>query len=263
MDSAAKHSVPSLEWLRSEIGQFVADWRQRRGKDDWRRPLVAIASADDPLFGRLQRAVDPGHAMPGDLLKGVRSVIVFFLPFHRAVGEANDRKKGLASRGWAESYVETNLLIRKIGGHLGRSLRKAGYSALATPATHNFDEEKLVSGWSHKHVAYIAGLGTFGHHHLLITEAGCCGRLGSTLTSAEIPATRRPEEEWCLDRAGEPCLACVSKCRYGALFTTSFDRHACYRQCLKNDAHYSDLPLVDVCGKCSCEVPCSYEIPKR
>jgi epoxyqueuosine reductase QueG len=200
--------------------------------------------------------------MPGDLLKGVHSVIVFFLPFLPALGEANDRQKGLASRGWAESYVETNLLIRKIGSHLGRSLRKAGHSGLATPATHNFDEERLVSEWSHKHVGYIAGLGTFGHHHLLITEAGCCGRLGSVLTSAEIPATRRTEEERCLERAGGQCLACVSKCRYMALFNTSFDRQACYRQCLRNDAHYSDLPLVDVCGKCSCEVPCSYEIPK-
>jgi epoxyqueuosine reductase len=261
MDSSGRDAVPSTEWLRSDIERFVAEWGRRRGKDFWRRPLVGVASALDPLFGRLERVADPGHAMPADLLRGVRSVIVFFVPFQPALGEANDRHGRLASRGWAESYVETNLLIRKIGGHLGRSLRRAGHSVLATPATHNFDENRLVSGWSHKHVAYIAGLGTFGHHHLLITEAGCCGRLGSLLTSAEIRATPRPEEEWCLGRAGRPCLACVSKCSYGALLRGSFDRHACYRQCLENDAHYSDLPLVDVCGKCSCEVPCSYEIP--
>jgi epoxyqueuosine reductase QueG len=200
--------------------------------------------------------------MPGDLLQGVRSAVVFFLPFDRALGEANDRHGRLASRGWAESYVETNLLIRKIGTHLGRYLRKAGHSARNTAATHNFDEKLLVSGWSHKHVAYIAGLGTFGHHHLLITDAGCCGRLGSLLTSAEIPATARPEGEWCLHKAGKPCLACVAKCRYQALSSSSFDRHACYRQCLANDAHYTDLPLVDVCGKCACEVPCSHQIPE-
>ena len=262
MDSPDRDSVPPLEWIRSEIEGYLADWRQRRGLDSWRGARVGIASADDPLFSRLGRAVDPGHAMPGDLLQGARSVVVFFLPFTTDLGKANGGKKGLASRSWAEAYVETNLLIRKIGGHLGRRLRGAGHTALATPATHNFDEEKLVSGWSHKHVGYIAGLGTFGHHHQLITEAGCCGRLGSLLTSMELPPTPRPGEEWCLEKAGQPCLACASKCRYGALFEARFDRQACYRQCLVNDRHYSDLPLVDVCGKCACEVPCSHEIPE-
>jgi epoxyqueuosine reductase QueG len=104
---------------------------------------------------------------------------------------------------------------------------------------------------------------TFGHHHQLITEAGCCGRLGSLLASMEIPATPRPSGQWCLEKAGGSCLACVSKCRYGALARRRFHRHACYRQCLANNAHYCDMPLVDVCGKCACEVPCSYEIPKR
>jgi len=259
MDSSARESVPSLEWIRSEIEGYLADWRQRRGRDYWRGPRVGIAAAGDPLFLQLGRAVDPGHAMPRDLLKEARSVIVFFLPFSPALGMDNGEKKGLASRSWAEAYVETNLLIRKIGGHLARCLRGAGHVALATPATHNFDEEKLVSSWSHKHVGYIAGLGTFGHHHQLITEAGCCGRLGSLLTSMEIPATPRPGEEWCLQKAGRPCLVCVSNCRYGALFETRFDRQACYRQCLVNDSHYSDLPLVDVCGKCACNVPCSHE----
>ena len=175
MDSVPRDSVPSMAGLRLEIEGHMEDWRQRREKDYWGRPRVAVASADDPLFDRLGRVVDPGHAMPGDLLQGVRSVVVFFLPFDRALGESNDRHGRLASPGWAEAYVETNLLIRKIGTHLGRCLRKAGHSARNTAATHNFDEELLVSGWSQKHVAYIAGLGTLGHHHLLITEAGCCG----------------------------------------------------------------------------------------
>lgn len=260
-DSPGGDSAPSLVRIRSEIEEYLADWRQRRGRDYWRRPRVGVAAADDPLFPDLKSAVDPSHAVPRDLLKRARSVIVFFLPFVRDLGRANDACEGFASRGWAEAYVETNLLIRKIGGRLSRLLRGAGHSVRVTAATHNFDEKKLVSAWSHKHVAWIAGLGTFGHHHQLITEAGCCGRLGSLVTSLEIPPTHRPAREWCLHRAGLPCLACVSKCRYGALFEERFDRHACYGQCLANDAHYRDLPLVDVCGKCACEVPCSYEIP--
>jgi len=136
-----------------------------------------------------------------------------------------------------------------------------GFDASTTPATHNFDEKKLVSRWSHKHLGYIAGLGTFGTHHLLITRAGCCGRLGSLVTSMALPPSSRPQEEWCLHKQGRRCSACLSKCVYGALGESTFDRRACYRQCLENDAHYTDLPLVDVCGKCGCNVPCSYGIP--
>jgi hypothetical protein len=118
MDSSDTDSVPSQEWIRSEIEGYLDDWRPRRGRDYWRGPRVGIASADDPLFSQLGRAVDPRHAMPRDLLTGARSVVVFFLPFSPALGKANGEKKGLASRGWAEAYVETNLLIRKIGSHL-------------------------------------------------------------------------------------------------------------------------------------------------
>lgn len=85
-----RDSVPPPEWIRTENEGYLADWRQRRGRDYWRGPRVGIAAADDPLFSQLGRAVDPGHAMPSDLLKGTRSVVVFFLPFSPAPGKAND-----------------------------------------------------------------------------------------------------------------------------------------------------------------------------
>ena len=246
--------------IRSTIERWV---ESGRGEDYWREPLVAVASAHDPLFHQLKDAVSPEHGMPEDLLKGAQSVIAFFLPFRQWVGEANVRIKGLSARSWAESYTATNGLIQVVGETLKEAIQGMGHAVAVTPPTHNFDSEKLVSAWSHKHVAYIAGLGTFGHHRLLITEAGCCGRLGSLVTTMTLAATPRPEKEYCLAKRGESCHACVSQCRYNALLKTHFDRHACYRQCLVNDAHFSDLPLTDVCGKCACQVPCSYSIPNN
>jgi epoxyqueuosine reductase len=249
-------------WLLEEMTRFITDWTKRTGAENyWLDPLVAVASAKDPMLYQLRRVVDPEHAMPVEIMPEAQAVIVFFLPFRRWLGEENDRQKNLAARSWAESYVTTNRLIRAVNQHLKGILEAMGYLAETTPPTHNFDLEKLVSRWSHKHLAYIAGLGTFGHHHLLITPAGCCGRLGSLVTSMPIAATKRPTEEWCLLKAGHTCLACVSKCRFDALHKSRFNRQVCYQQCLKTDAHYSDLPLVDVCGKCACEVPCSYQIP--
>lgn len=251
-----------LAWLHREIRKIVGLWvEDHAGKNYWREPLVASASADDPLFGDLGRAVAADHSAPGDLLPNARSVFVFFLPFDPILGRENSSGDVFASRGWAESYVATNRLIADINAHLQTCLEAAGHRAAVTPATHNFDEERLISRWSHKHLAFIAGLGTFGLNHLLITRAGCCGRLGSLVTTMPLPPTPRPDEEWCLAKAGHRCSECISRCTYGALLNTGLDRHACYDQCLRTDRHYADLPTVDVCGKCTCEVPCSYGIP--
>ncbi len=251
-----------MNWLYDEIRAAMARRHsEHETADYWREPLVAVASAQDPLLSRLRTAVDPEHAMPSDLLPGARSVIAYFIPFQKWVGDENDKSGSLAARSWAESYLATNKLIAAINTHLKGCLEQAGHAAATTPATHNFDEEKLISRWSHKHLAYIAGLGTFGHHRLLITSAGCCGRLGSLVTTLDLEPSERLREKLCLLKAGRRCLACVSKCESKALQEHSFDRHECYRQCLRNDRHFSDLSLVDVCGKCACKVPCSYEAP--
>ena len=263
MQRIENSSNESVAWLRDLIAEFVVDWKQSQGTSDyWKSPLVAAASAQDPMLGELKSAVDPWHAMPDEILQGARSIIVFFLPFQPWLDEQNDAHGILAAPSWAESYIATNRLIGAINEHLRARIKDRGHQAAVTPATHNFDEEKLVSRWSHKHLAYFAGLGTFGHNHLLITSSGCCGRLGSLVTTMPLQPTKRPKTEWCLQKAGHKCLACVVKCKYGALHKIRFNRQVCYRQCLKNDAHYSRLPLVDVCGKCACEVPCSHEIPK-
>lgn len=252
----------SVDDVQREIAAYVEQWKQREGIDFWLEPLAACASARDPLFLQLRNLVDPAHAMPCDLLSEAESVIVFFIPFRPEFGRQNDGAGFHASRGWAVSYFKTNALIAGISEHLQTRLERLGYKAGITPATHNFDEDKLISLWSHKHLGYIAGLGTFGLNHLLITRSGCCGRLGSLVTSMPLAPTPRPAGEFCLEKAGRECSACISKCVYGALRgADQFDRHACYAQCLENDSHFNDLPLVDVCGKCACEIPCSYCAP--
>ena len=50
---------------------------------------------------------------------------------------------------------------------------------------------------------------------------------------------------------------------FGALQPDSFDRYACHAQCRSNDARYSDLGRVEICGKCTALVPCSTINPNR
>jgi len=245
-----------------EIVQFVEDYPGKTSaKTRWKKPLVGFATVEDPLFLRLKDVVRPSHALPRDLLSTGKTAVAFFLPFEKTLQESNTRVPFYAAREWAIAYIETNHLIGALSGHVQMFLEEAGYRTAIIAATHHYDEAALLSDWSHRHIAYIAGLGRFGLNRWLITEKGCCGRLGSLVTEAPFPSTSRPEKEFCLHFAGYPCSACVDRCIYDALLIDRFDRHACYRQLLKNDAHFSDLEKSDVCGKCGCDLPCSTTNP--
>jgi epoxyqueuosine reductase len=226
---------------------------------DYREPLVGFAAADDPHFAELRRIAEPLHRMPEDLLPGARSVISFFLPFARWVVEANSQYKEKVAREWAVAYVETNALIGRITSQLVESLAERGVRAAAEPATHNFDPITLVSRWSHKSVAVIAGLGSFGLHHMVITDAGCAGRFGSLVLDAELPIVQAEAKERCLYLQEGSCLECVSRCPVDALDADApLDKHRCYQRLLSIAEEHKDLGLVDVCGKCAIG-PCSFE----
>ncbi len=255
--------------LEKELNHFVKNYPKRVLTETcWKKPLVRFASVQDPLFLKLKEWVRPSHALPQDLLPSGKTVIVYFLPFESRIQRENAKEGFYPSRSWAVAYAETNRLIYDLNAHLKHFLEKAGYQTVYTPATHNYDPSILLSDWSHRHIAYVAGLGRLGLNNLLITEKGCSGRLGSFVTEASFSPTQRPDHEFCLHKAGYRCSACVEKCMYGALFVDRFDRHACNRQLLKNDAHFAHLGVetkgtMDVCGKCAVGLPCSTGNPMR
>lgn len=249
--------------ITKEIIRFVDDYQKSENIETrWLEPLTGFADAHDPLFSELKGAVSPTHAMPDDLLEGSQSVIAYFLPFEKSISQKN---KGdyYTAKEWAIAYVETNLLIIDLNDHLLEFLAKKGKRCTVLPPTHNFDKEKLISDWSHRHAAFIAGLGAFGLHNLLITDRGCCGRLGSIITDAVLTPVKRTGQEHCLYKYNKTCTACVKNCVTGALKVDSFDRHACYSLLLKNAELYNQYGLADACGKCICVVPCSFQNPVK
>ncbi len=226
----------------------------------WRSPLVGFCDVEDVEIVR--RIVSPNHLMPDEVLSAARSVIVYFIPFAEEVVRSNIGGY-YSSRLWAYAYVKTNELIVKINEYLARKLERYGYRSAVLPPTHDFDETRLISNWSHKHIAYLAGLGTFGVHTLIITEKGCCGRIGSLITQAEFRYGEPLKEELCLHKRGRSCLQCVRRCKFGALNERGLDKRRCYEVLLENDRYHSDIPsLTDVCGKCCCGVPCDMQAPQ-
>ena len=245
----------------TEIKQFTAQYQtENRTATGWAKPIVGFAHAGDPIFKILRRVVSPTHLLPQELLPAAKTVIAFFLPFEKRVGRSNIRGE-LASREWAVAYIETNRLIAALSEHMKQFLAARNYYVEITPATHNFNKERLVSNWSHRHIAYAAGIGNFGLNNMLITEHGCCGRIGSFVTDLSVTPDVPMNEEACLYRYDSSCSQCVDRCVNTALFKDHFDRRNCYEMCLKNEDRFKQIGTADVCGKCLVGLPCSFTNP--
>ncbi len=254
-------SVDPLELSELISGIVRGEVVEADTETHYREPLVGFAAADDVRWAELRRVVTPVHMLPQELLPGAQSAVSFFIPFESSVVEANALRRGPVAHEWAVAYVETNALIGQITRRLIESLAPLGIRGAAEPATYNFDPVTLVSRWSHKSVAVIAGLGSFGVHHLVITDAGCAGRFGSVVIDAELPVSTSDSMERCLYYHDGSCLACVSRCPIGALdLDTGIDKQRCWTRCQAVAKMYAEVGKADVCGKCALG-PCATQSP--
>ena len=226
----------------------------------WKEPIVGFADSADPTFKILKEVAFDQHISPYDILESAQTVIAYFLPFEDFVWESNIGGR-MASLEWAKAYIETNLLIVEINDDLIKYLESLGYQAGKLPPEKNMDYEKLKSVWSNRHVAYIAGLGKFGLNNMLITQKGCCGRLGNVVTSMKIQETDRSQNEYCLFKHDGSCGLCADNCVNDALFIDDFDRFKCYEMCQENEIIFKHLGHAEVCGKCLVGLPCSSNNP--
>ncbi len=251
-----ENALELAEFISTTIRRLIAD---ANTSTEYREALIGFAAADNPRFPDLRRVAEPTHLLPQELLPEAQSVVSFFLPFAQWIVEANSRKKEEVAQEWVEAYVETNALISQITTYLIEHLAKQGIRAAAEPPTHNFDPVTLISRWSHKSVAVIAGLGSFGLHHMVITDSGCAGRFGSLVLDAELPVNSIVSKERCLHFHNGSCNACILRCPVNALNKDgSIDKQRCYQHLLSTAKKYQRLGFADVCGKCAIG-PCSFK----
>lgn len=244
---------------------YVKDYKEQKGAEsEWGEPLVAFANAADPQFAKLKDIVSPSHALPSDLVPNAKSVIAFFIPFSQKIVYSNLKGKE-SSKDWDIANIESHQLVGDINVALREDLGKIGYAASLIPASYDYDEETLGSNWSHRHAAYIAGLGTFGIHNLLITEKGCCGVIGTIITDMPLEPTKQYSEENCLYLRDGICTRCVSRCVARAMSTKNgypyVDRGKCNAQIYDTKVPVYENGIGDACGKCMCGVPCSTRNP--
>lgn len=227
----------------------------------YREPLVGFCSADDPAFIEMCSDYIPGHLKPEDLLHGAKSVVSFFIPFDPRIVKANSRNRLDVAREWTQAYVDTNNLINWITQQLITYLDTKNIRSAAEPATHNFDPLTMKCRWSHKSIAVIAGLGSFGLHNMVITDSGCAGRFGSLVIDQELPVSKPEPKIRCRYFKDKSCRACVKRCPIGALKDDgSIDKQACYVRLLAVAETCKAIGIADACGKCAMG-PCALKSP--
>ena len=239
------------------VQQYVAQYPQVNEIGAlWRTPLVGFADADDPYIQNLPQLNTDRHLLPQDFMPHPTVVISIFVPFlpeiaNSNIGVADD----LPSRLWEYAYDTTNTMLAHLCQALAEFIRSKGCDA-AVPDNVTMYTDILKSNWSQRHLAYAAGLGTFGINNMLITDSGCCGRYTSVV--ADIPdavTASALAQERCLYKKNGSCAKCVANCFSGALTTDGFNRELCQKMCLRSKS--------DCCGKCDTDIPCAFSLPGK
>ncbi len=238
-------------FIENLISKFV---KQSPYKTTYGVPIMGYGSAHNPLFSDLKELIAPDHLLPFDLLPSAKTVVSFYLPFASQIIKDNLNNSKVTPE-WALAYEETNRLLEDICLNLSRQLHERGIKSAYLPPTNNFNRETLVSTWSHKHVAYICGLGNFGLHRMLITERGCAGRLTSLVLDYPLHPTNHKSKAYCLYSRNEKCLKCIESCPSGALSTAGLAKETCYQHLIEMDSTLSGQGFFPVCGKCLCACP--------
>lgn len=161
----------------------------------------------DPLVS----STVPPEKRPRSLMPGCRSVLIFGIPVQKAIVNT-------APSIWYKEHY--NVLNRYLDGCALRTvfeLENMGFASAAVPRDGYNGIKGLrnsaSSFFSHKHAAYLAGLGTFGLNDVILTEEyGPRIRFVSVLTTAVLPSSGPLEKQIC-----SRCGKCVRACPANAL----------------------------------------------
>ena len=242
----------------------------------FQHPFFSLTRADSPRFKDLRRpdVVGEHHLMPEDWLSGAKTVISIFLPYDRAVVDANKKDPLEPAVEWVYTRIDGQRFLLALGDLISDTLKSDGYNAITPcteerfimragddPAPGTEHIPKFSSNWSERHVGFAAGLGTFGISTNFISKyAGTAGRLLSIITDWET--TPDPIEyddflEYC-----NSCGVCIRRCPANAFYADKHgkDHSICGQYIRKVSAKHT--PRYG-CGKCQSGLPCDYNTNPR
>ncbi len=250
----------------------------------WDAPFFGVSNGDDPYYTFLKEHIGPFHwspleafrlKYPGESSEGQLRVVSICFPQTMESKESQSKETVCPSREWIVTRGEWEPLIREFSENITKSLealgtRCASIELLPGLMVHKDGNFGLSSTWSHRHAAYISGLGTFGLSEGLITEKGKAVRFTTLIIEAPLEVCERPYQdyhEWCLYFQDGSCGVCMSRCPIQAITEQGHDKNACedYEEEFSTKYWPKDIVRGDYilgCGLCQAGIPCQNGRPK-
>jgi len=276
-------SADPATWVAETIAGFCGSAQNSLGMPEdepaFDTPLIGFAAGDDLLFEELKQHVGASHWTPGEAFAlafpelataaSELTVISWILPHTQQTKRDNRRETSLPAKRWARAKLvgeQFNVALRE---HLVAAFSEAGIATVAPTRLPEWLMEEVTSNWSERHIAYAAGLGTFGLCDGLITPLGKAMRCGSVVARLSVAATPRVYSDhhaYCDFFAGKRCAVCIGRCPVGAISEQGHDKAKClayltqvHREFIEPQFGFS----TDACGLCQTKVPCESHIPSR
>lgn len=252
----------------------------------WQPPMIGYAAGDDPLFTFLREDIGDFYWLPSDVYKKSQpsqelplqeeALTVVSIGFSQTAATKKEQMavKEIPCDRWLVTRGEWEAFINDFCRRLVVSLADGGVQAAAVdllPELKRQDSRRygLASNWSHRHTAYVAGLGTFGLSEGLITRQGKAMRFTSLVVRGTLAADERKYagyQDWCAYYARGTCGVCMQRCPANAITPEGHNKQWCsdYLNRLKKELGPSLLTqshYVAGCGLCQTKVPCQDGIP--
>lgn len=254
-------------------------------------PLVGFADGDDPIFAEYKTVIGSFHLTPREALAGRQaetpgsgpvepenvSVVSIVFPITKETRLSNRRETAGPSLRWNHTRWQGHDFVSELSRHVVSLLEEAGHRAVVPELEPFFRMVELADGlasvWSLRHIAYAAGLGTFGLSDGFITPKGLALRCASVVTDLRIEPTPRLYAHHyanCLFHTTGVCGRCIRRCPGGAISEKGHDKKRCLSVLIVDQKPWMEgargegyIGKYAGCGLCQTKVPCEDRIPPR
>ncbi|MFW9942020.1 MAG: 4Fe-4S binding protein [Candidatus Thorarchaeota archaeon] len=281
------------EWFINKINSFLREDESNRmtGVDGiliWEPDvIVGFCSGDDPIFEYYKKVIGPFHLTPLEAYSKHfntefnspkdLTVVAFILPTNKLTKQQNfEYSKEWPSERWSHTRLygeQSNQKLQKyLVSELKREFTIEGLAPMTEPKLFKVHQKHpdayqgvWASTWSHRHMCFATGLGSFGLSDGFINPRGKAMRCGSIVLNYKLPSdgNSRPSDpyEYC-----NKCGDCIKRCPVGAIsLEKGHDKQKCYVKVSSTvpyiQKHYK-IPIYS-CGLCQVNVSCSDGIPLK
>ena len=277
------------KWFLEKIRGFLSEDESNKMKVDGSLifdpdVLVGFVSGNDPIFEEYKEIIGSFHLTPAEAYAKFceknditcstenLSVVAYILPISQKTKKENlEYSKDMPGERWAHTRLFGEQANQNLQKYLAGELKKeAGVNAVA-PMTQGYmfrihrkhAKGVWASSWSHRHMAFATGLGSFGLSDGFINEKGIAMRCGSIIVDYNLPsdADKRPKDPYYYCTG---CGKCIERCPKGAItFEGRHDKQSCSEHVMSSIPYIKNNYEINIysCGLCQVGVPCENGIP--